>query len=60
MMTASTQMSAVRASDCTQIGTGREWLECTCSGWIHEDCVEDIVNDANGKEKLCPLCLAVV
>lgn len=42
------------------IGTGREWLECTCGRWIHEDCVENIVYDANGREKLCPLCLAVV
>ena len=22
-------------------GTGREWLECQCSRWIHEDCIED-------------------
>ena len=42
------------------IGTGREWLECACGRWIHEECIEDIVYDANGKEKLCPLCLAVV
>ena len=37
------------------IGTGREWMECACGRWIHEECVEDIVYDANGKEKLCPL-----
>ena len=42
------------------IGTGKEWLECACGRWIHEECIEDIVYDANGKEKLCPLCLAVV
>ena len=22
-------------------GTGREWLECRCSRWIHEDCIDD-------------------
>ena len=42
------------------IGTGREWLECACGRWVHEDCVENIVYDTNGKEKLCPLCLSVV
>ena len=41
------------------IGTGREWLECACGRWIHEECIEDVVYNANGKEKLCPLCLAV-
>ena len=20
---------------------GREWLQCSCSRWIHEDCVDD-------------------
>ena len=35
------------------IGTGREWLECACGRWVHEDCVENIVYDTNGKEKLC-------
>ena len=42
------------------IGTGREWLECACGRWVHEDCVENIVYDTNGKEKLCPLCLSIV
>ena len=22
-------------------GTGREWLQCQCSKWIHEDCIDD-------------------
>ena len=22
-------------------GTGREWVECQCSRWIHEDCIDD-------------------
>ena len=42
------------------IVTGREWLECACGRWVHEDCVENIVYDTNGKEKLCPLCLSIV
>ena len=42
------------------IVTGREWLECVCGRWVREDCVENIVYDTNGKEKLCPLCLFIV
>lgn len=34
-------------------GTGREWLQCICSRWIHEDCV---VPNPNGENKLCPIC----
>ena len=26
-------------------GTRREWLECQCSRWIHEDCTEDNIID---------------
>ena len=22
-------------------GIGREWLQCRCSRWIHEDCIDD-------------------
>ena len=42
------------------VGIGSEWLQCSCTRWIHEDCVEDVVCGDNGKEKLCPLCLAAV
>ena len=37
------------------VGTGREWLQCSCSRWIHEDCVddEDVEEDSG---RLCPLC----
>ena len=41
-------------------GTDREWIECSCSRWIHEDCVENVIYDANGKELLCPVCLSLV
>ena len=40
------------------IGTGREWVECACTRWLHEDCVEEVVVDASGLERLCPLCLS--
>ena len=37
------------------MGTGREWLQCSCSRWIHEDYVdnEDV---EEGSGRLCPLC----
>ena len=37
------------------VGTGREWLQCSCSRWIHEDYVddEDVEEDSG---RLCPLC----
>jgi len=25
-------------------GTDREWIECSCSRWIHEDCVENVID----------------
>ena len=25
-----------------------------CSRWIHKDCVEDILRDENGEDKICP------
>ena len=41
-------------------GTDCEWIECFCSRWIHEDCVENVIYDANGKKLLCPVCLSSV
>ena len=29
-------------------GTGREWLQCQCGRWMHEDCVEECDFDATG------------
>ncbi len=41
------------------VGTGREWLECGCRRWIHEECVEDVREDDQGRDRICPLCLSV-
>ena len=37
-------------------GTGREWRECVCGRWVHEDCI-DVVVESCGKERLCPVCV---
>ena len=36
------------------IDTGREWIQCNCKRWLHEDCVDSEDTDIDGK--LCPLC----
>ena len=38
-------------------GTGCEWLQCACTRWIHEDCVENCTVDSEGRDRICPLCL---
>ena len=35
---------------------GKEWLECACSRWVHELCLEDVIIH-NGQERLCPFCI---
>ena len=40
------------------MGTGREWVECGCTRWLHEDCAEEVVVDVSRLERLCPLCLS--
>ena len=35
-------------------GTDREWIQCKCSRWLHEDCVDFQDSSPNGS--LCPLC----
>ena len=42
------------------IGMESEWLQCSCTRWIHEGSIEDVVRSENGEEKLCPLCSATV
>ena len=41
------------------VGTGREWLQCGCGRWIHEECVEDVREDNQSRDMICPLCLSV-
>ena len=30
--------------------SGKEWVECACGQWLHEDCAEDCVLDNDGKD----------
>jgi len=36
--------------------TGVDWVQCSCTHWLHEDCVLDCITDSSGKERLCPYC----
>ena len=33
-----------------------EWVQCSCSRWLHEECIIDARVDTSGKELLCPHC----
>lgn len=37
--------------------SGVDWIECACGRWLHEECGEECVVDADGKERFCPTCL---
>ena len=37
--------------------SGKDWVMCACSRWLHEECAESCVLDSTGKERLCQLCL---
>jgi len=36
-------------------GNGREWLNCTCGCWLHDDCVSGAV-DLEEVTTICPVC----
>ena len=39
------------------VGSGEDWLQCTCGKWVHEMCVEDCAADSNGNPRFCPSCV---
>lgn len=38
-------------------GTGVEWVQCSCGRWLHEECIDSILQDADGKERFCSFCV---
>jgi len=32
-------------------------LHCACQRWIHENCTDEVIIDANGKERFCHIVL---
>ena len=43
--------------DDVHFGHGETWVECACSRWIHEKCIDKIVTDSEGKERFCSFCV---
>ena len=39
---------------------GNDWIRCACSRWVHEECAEDVIVDAEGLERFCPFCTSLV
>ena len=37
-------------------GARAEWTFCKCGRWLHEDCVEDVVEENAGDERYCSFC----
>ena len=37
----------IRESTCA------EWVKCACEHWIHEECIDQVVIDLEGKERFC-------
>ena len=37
------------------LDTTREWLQCKCDRWMHEDCI-DVEDCIITERELCPLC----
>ena len=33
------------------------WVQYSCTHWLHEDCVLDVIKDADDKVQLCPYCV---
>jgi len=34
-------------------GSGEDWVRCARKIWMHENCSDKVVIDANGKERFC-------
>ena len=35
---------------------GVDWIQCSCTCWLHEDCIVDCITDNSDEERLCPYC----
>ncbi len=37
--------------------TGLEWVQCACTRWLHEECIDySVTVNEHGEELLCPFC----
>ena len=47
----------VSYEDDAHIGCGGDWVRCACQRWIHENYIDEVIIDANGKERFCSYCV---
>jgi len=47
----------VSYEDDARNGYGEEWVCCACKRWIHENCIDEVIMDVNGKERFCSYCV---
>ena len=38
---------------------GTKWICCGCKRWVHEECVEEVIVDAEA-ERFCPYCTSLL
>ena len=43
--------------DDVRSGCGEEWVQCACSRWIHANCIDEVIIDADGNERICSFCV---
>jgi len=43
--------------DDIDLGNGAEWVQCGCGQWIHEECIDVVVTDEDGNERICSSCV---
>ena len=39
--------------------SGRDWINCVCGRWLHEDCTKDHRVDQMGQDRFCHNCLVL-
>jgi len=47
----------VSYEDDVRNGSGEDWVICACKKWIHKNCIDEVVIDADGKERFCSYCV---
>ena len=50
-------VSVVSYEDDAHNGCGDDWIRCACQRWMHENCIDEVIIDANGKECFCSYCV---
>ena len=47
----------VSYEDDVRCSRGEEWVRCACDRWIHSKCIDEVIIDADGNERICSFCV---